>query len=68
VANLHALQRRKSVAVLFLGHSMTIGNRLWVKNEVNSPLVLRNLRNQIAHTGGDQIGWEDAVKFENASE
>jgi hypothetical protein len=25
------------------------------------------LRNQIAHTRGNQIGWEDAVRFKNAA-
>jgi hypothetical protein len=33
-----------------------------------SLLVLRNLRNQIAHTRGNQISWEDAMRFQNAAD
>lgn len=39
-----------------------------VKNEMNSLLVLRNLRNQIAHTRGNQISWEDAMRFQIAAD
>jgi hypothetical protein len=35
--------------------------------EVDSLLVLRDLRNKVAHTSGAQISWEDAKRFQTAA-